>query len=211
MLIEIVPYVLGATISPVVLAVMVVLLAQKKQPLLQGLVFFMGGLLAAIPIGALVFYAVHTQQGQASRPSLSADMIHIVVGLVLFVLAYRAWTKTPKKTKHKAASKVHLARDFALGMVLVASDVSSLIMFVPAGLTLQDAAADVRLAGLGLLIVALTMAMWLPLLAVMLLGDKGRQLLGVANKLMTKHGQQITAVVIGLIALYELYKGISGL
>lgn len=209
MLIDILPYVLGATISPVLLTVMVVLLAQPKKPLQQGLTFFVGGVLAAIPIGGLLFFAARAP-GQAATPTTAADILHIVIGLLLGVLAIKAWKKPAKKAK-KPTNKIRYARDFMLGIVMVGSDITSLIMFVPAGLVLQHAPMSTRIEGLGLLIIALTMAMWLPLIAVMLLGKRGRQLLNTANKVMTKHGQQITAIVVGAIALYELYKGISAL
>lgn len=209
MLVDITPYVLGAMISPVVLAVSVVLLAQKQKPLLQSGIFFLGGLLAAIPVGALVFYAAHART-QASRPTLTDTAIHLVIGLVLLYLAIRAWRK-PTTKQHKVGTKVHYGRDFVLGMVLVASDITSLIMFVPAGLVLQTAPGDVRLAGLALLIMALTMAMWLPLLIVILLGERGKRLLAKASSFMSKHGQQVTAVIVGAIAVFELVKGFRGL
>lgn len=209
MLIDITPYVLGAMISPVVLAVSVVLLAQKTKPLQQALVFSLGGLLAAIPIGALVFFAVHAQT-QSGKPTLADSTIHIAVGLLLLYLAARAWRKKPEQ-RRKVGNKVHYGRDFVLGMVLVASDVTSLIMFVPAGLELRNAAPEIQVAGLTLLIAALTMAMWLPLLIVILLGERGKRLLAYANVFMTKHGQQVTGAIVGAIALYELFRGIKGL
>lgn len=208
MLVQIIPYILGASISPVVLAVCVLMLAEKQKPLQKAFVFFLGTLTAAIPIGSAIFFAVHTRS-QATRPSLTDSTIHIIVGAVLLVMAVRIWRKPHKKTK--VSKKVHYSRNFILGMVLVASDVTSLIMFVPAGLELQTASADVRLAGLVLLIMALTMAAWLPLVAVILLGETGKRLLGVANTFMTKHGQQVSGGMIGAIALYVLFKGLSGL
>lgn len=209
MLIEIVPYVLGATISPVVLAVTVVLLAQKRQPLQQTLLFFLGGLTAAIPVGAVVFFAVHAR-AQTAQPNLSDSIIHLAIGSVLLWLAVRAWRKPPKKAS-RVSTKIHYGRDFVLGIALVMSDVTSLIMFIPAGLVLQSAPIDVRVAGLTLLIIALTMAIWLPLLLVLALGKRGKYILALANALMTKHGQQISGGMVGLIGLYELYKGMSGL
>jgi hypothetical protein len=44
----------------------------------------------------------------------------------------------------------------------------------------------------------------------MLLGDRGKQLLNSASKFMAKHGQQLNGGLIGLIALYVLYQGLSG-
>jgi hypothetical protein len=209
MLIEILPYVVGAAVSPVVLATCVILLAQPKKPVQKTFAFFLGGALAASAIGSFIFVTVH-QQAQAATPTLSASVIHLIVGLLLVGLTVRIWNKPPKKTR-RISKHVHYGRDFFLGVGLMTINFTSLIMFVPASLELQGAAASVRLAGLILLIVSSTLAMWLPLLIVVLMGKKGKRALKSMGQFMTLHGQQVSGGLIGVIAFYELYKGVTGL
>lgn len=209
MLLEIMPYVLGAMVSPVLLATTVVLLAQAKKPLSKTLVFLVGGVVTATVVGSVVFFAAHART-QTAKPSLSDSLIHIAVGLVLLVLAARIWRK-PKKAARGGSKKVHYGRDFLLGVVLMASNFTSLIMFVPASLELQSASLETRLTGLAMLIAATTLAIWLPLLLVIIMGKSGQKLLAALSRFMAKYGQQVSGAMIGLIALYVLYKGISGL
>jgi len=208
MLIEIVPYVVGAAISPVVLATAVLLLAQAQKPLQKTFAYLLGGLLSASVIGGIIFFAAHAQ-AQASSPTLTDRVLHLIVGVVLSALAYRVWRKPAKKAK-RVSQKVHYGKDFLLGVGLMAVNFTSMIMFVPAGLDLQDAALDVRLTGLTLLVLAATLAMWLPLVLVMALGKRGQSLLKSANSFMSKHGQQVNGGLIGLIAIYVIYKGLAG-
>jgi len=209
MLIEILPYVVGAAVSPVVLATCVILLAQPQKPVQKTLAFAMGGTLTAVVVGTVIFLTVHAQS-QVARPTLSASIIHIMVSLVLLGLAIKVWRKPPKKAK-KVSKKVHYARDFGLGILLMASNFTSLIMFVPASLDLQSAPAETRLTGLTLLIISSTLAMWVPLLLVLITGEHGKKLLKSMSKFMAARGQQVSGGLIGVIALYVLYKGISGL
>lgn len=210
MLLQIMPYVLGAMISPVVLATTVILLAQHDKPLQKTGFFLLGGLLTASVVGSIIFFAAHARV-EGSKPSLSDSVIHIIVGLVLLLLAVRIWHKKKKPAKKAASKKVHYSRDFILGLVLMASNFTSLIMFVPAGLELQRAALDTRLTGLVMLILASTLAIWLPLLLVVMLGKHGQKLLASMDRFMARYGQQVSGGMIGVIALYVLYKGVSGL
>jgi threonine/homoserine/homoserine lactone efflux protein len=209
MLLEIMPYVVGAAVSPVALAICVLFLASPRKPLQQAVAFAVGGIVSGAVAGSFVFFAVHTR-AQSARPTFTDAAIHVFLGLVLLVMAIRIWRK-PQKTTKKVSKKTHYSRAFLLGLGMVATDFTSLIMFIPASLALQTASADVRLTGLVLLIVALTSALWLPILVVLLLGETGKRLLAIASKFMTKHGHEVSGGMVGLIALYVLYKGISGL
>ena len=133
-----------------------------------------------------------------------------ILGLVLLVFAFQVWRKPPRKAG-RVSKKTHYGRDFGLGMLLMASNFTSLIMFVPASLDLQDASAETRLTGLILLIIATILAMWLPLLLVLISGKYGRKVLKSMSKFMTKHGQQVSGGLLGAIAIYVLFKGLSGL
>lgn len=209
MLFEIFPYVVGAAVSPVVLATCVLLLAQPQKPIQKTFAFALGGTLAASVIGSAIFFTVHAKS-QSAMPTFSASVIHVMVGLVLLGLAVKVWRKAPKKAR-RVTKKVHYGRDFALGILLMASNFTSLIMFVPASLDLQDASAETRLVGLVLLIIASTLAMWVPLLLVLVSGKQGKKLLKSLSKFMAAHGQQVSGGLIGVIALYVLYKGVIGL
>ena len=96
MLFEILPYVVGSAVSPVVLAMTVVLLAQPQKPVQKTVAFALGGTLTACVLGSIIFLTVHAQS-EAARPTLSASIIHIILGLVLLVFAFQVWRKPPPK------------------------------------------------------------------------------------------------------------------
>lgn len=209
MLYSIVPYIIGATISPVLLAMAIVLLAQKTQPVTKAIVYLLGSWTAAFGIGSFIFLTVH-QRATTSKPTLSDSLIHIVVGVLVLGLAIRMWHQKKKQQK-EVATKVRYSKMYFLGIALMAFNFSSLIMFVPASLELQTASALVRLAGLCLMVAAASLAIWLPIIVVIVSGQHGRKVLDRLNIFMVKHGQQLSASVLGLIALYIIYRGVAGI
>lgn len=209
MLIQILPYVFGAAISPLLLATAVLLLAQPKKPRAKELVYTLGGITAASIIGTLIFFVVHVRT-QSAKPSLAFSLIHIVIGTILLILAFRLYRKENKKPK-KVSKKVHYSRDFILGVVLMCSNFTSLIMFVPASIELQGAELTTRITALALLVTASTLAMWLPLILVIALGKSGQKILDKLSVFMRKHGNQVSGSMIGVIAVYVLYRGLSSL
>lgn len=209
MLLQIMPYIFGAAISPILLATAVLLLAQPQKPRQKTLAYTFGGLTAASVVGGFIFFVMHARS-QAVTPTVSDSVIHIGIGIILLILAMKLWYKENKKPK-KMTGKVHYSRDFMLGVFLMCSNFTSLIMYVPAGVELQGASMAVRVTGLALLVIASAMAMWLPLILVIALGKRGQKILDKLSGFMRKHGNQVSGAMIGMIALYVLYKGVSGL
>lgn len=209
MLYSIVPYIVGATISPVLLAMAIVLLAQKDQPITKAMTYLLGAWTAAFGIGSFIFLTVR-QRAVSGRPTLTDSLIHIVVGVLVLGLAMRMW-RQKKKHQKKVASKVRFSKMYFLGIALMAFNFSSLIMFVPASLELQGAGVLIRFIGLCLMVAAASLAIWLPIIVVVVSGQRGRKVLDRLNVFMVKHGQQLSASVLAIIALYIIYRGVVGI
>lgn len=204
---EILPYVIGAAVSPILLILTILLLSRPKNPKLHTTFYALGCLLMVSVIGAFLFFFVHFTLGKAD-PSKQTDYIHIGLAILLYFLAWHSLNKKPKKKKAKQQSFV---ADFVLGLVMMALNFSTLIMFLPAAVDLEQSGDIVRLIGLAMMIAGAMVPVIVPLLIILLLGKSGDAILARLGKFMHRYGNAITAVFIALIATYVLYRGVVGL
>jgi hypothetical protein len=206
MLLQIVPYMLAAAVSPFLLIVVIMVLAQPVKPKLQAFVMALGALTSAIAIGTVLFFVIHFGLSHA-KPSASADIFHIIIGLSLFWLAWHAYHKGPaKKPKDKAGRSFW--GDYALGVALMATNITTLIMFVPAATDLQNSPGVERLAGLCMMIFGAMLPILIPLLILVVLGKAGDSILDKLGTFMHRYGHLVTAIFIAVIGLYVLLKGL---
>lgn len=211
MLLQIMPYALGAAVSPLLLVTSILILSQPKRPKQQCFVFSLGALVMITTIALLLFFVMHVR-AQASDPTMTADIVHIVAGIALLALAAHSWHKGSAANKPaRVSSHASYAKAFVLGLALMLGNFTTIIMFIPAGVELQASGDAVRSAGLVLMVLFAMLPIWLPLLLVTAMGKRGEKLLGALSSFMAKHGHEVTAGFVGLIGLYVLLRGILGL
>lgn len=211
MLLQIMPYAFGAAVSPLLLVTSILILSQPKRPKQQCFVFSLGALATITTIALLLFFVMHVR-APASDPTMTADIIHIVAGIALLALAAHSWHRGSAANKPaRVSGHASYAKAFVLGLALMLSNFTTIIMFIPAGVELQTAGDAVRSAGLVLMVMFAMLPIWLPLLLLTAMGKRGEKLLGALSRFMAKHGHEVTAGFVGLIGLYVLLRGILGL
>lgn len=211
MLLQILPYAFGAAVSPLLLVTTILVLSQPRRPRQQGLAYSVGALATISVIGVLLFFVIHVK-AQSGESSITADLAHIVAGLLLLVLAARAWHKGNKANKPaKVSPHANYAKAFLLGVLLMASNFTTILMFIPAGVELQVADNAIRATGLIMMILFAMLPIWVPLFLVSALGKRGQVILDDLSKFMARHGHEVTGGFIGLIGLYVLMRGILSL
>ncbi|MCP9834794.1 MULTISPECIES: GAP family protein [unclassified Cyanobium] len=206
---DVVPLALGAAVSPLLLVGQMRLLTAPGSGVKQSWAYAAGN---ALVVGGWAVVGLGSGGSLPVRPAAGADPvsagIHLVLAAVLLAIGVHslhrdAGTGSPAPDGHT------LARSFAMGAVLMAGNLTSLVLYLPA---LQDLArsglAAVPLAGLVLLVSLVTLApSLLPPVVLVLTGAWGRAHLERLCRWTLVHQGQINA---GLCLGFAAYLGRSG-
>lgn len=136
LLATVVPLSLGAAVSPTVLGAIVLILASATAPRLRAWAAVLGMTIALVIVTIAFYFA--GQWIAAHRPDpVIFSAVDAVAGVLLIVLGIRdavlaAKHVQPKKKDHHTSPKPNLLVYLGLGFVLIVTDVTSLVLYVPA-------------------------------------------------------------------------------
>ncbi len=202
LLTRIIPLALGAAISPTVLAANVIILGGRRA-VARGLVFTAGftTVLAALTVSGLVIS--HQSQPSATRVQLTHD-VYGLLGVVLVSLAIISMlrprthsdTGTPVHTSEPSADK-GLFAVFALGFGLMISNLSTILLYLPAMHTISGstAAAGAKVAAVAIAAIITSLPATAPLLLRIALPKRSAPVFGAINRFVTDHQRAITITV----------------
>lgn len=212
---EVVPLALGAAVSPLLLTTQLLILSGGNQPIRRGWAFAVGVALTSI-VYVVVLATV------ASGLSISSDhqptverVIKMLAALALVGLGIRAQLHHPDPAKQAArARRLSRARliDFAgLGFVIMCTNLSSLVLMLPAvHLAVHTNASGAQeFALLGFIVLCAAAPALLPALAVSLFGRRSESLLARVNRFTTKHSAAINAAICYLFAVLLLISALT--
>lgn len=209
------PFALGITLSPFPI-VPVILLLLSPRARVVGLVFWLCFALG-VALVTTVFVLLSELFDFPEHPPTWASWTRIVVGVLLLALAIRQWLqrdqdkKTPGwLTTLQEADPATAAR---YGFLLSAANPKVLALAAAGGLVLGAVPGGVVITlgmVLGFTLVA-TVAVALPVVLFLVLGDRMVPPLRTAEMWLQRHTSSITAIVIGLIGLLVAVEGIRGL
>lgn len=195
------PFALGAMISPTVLTLEVLILSGKRDPKLRAWLFTIGAgafLLAyGLVLGFFLGKASDANAG-AIHPDWVKFTVELAAALALLALGVRTLTK-PKKTRpSKLAVKVQHAKGWEfliVGVLTMAANFSTLVLYWPGvHLITQSNAAFATELGASVMLFLITMVPALgPILLVTLLGKKSDGILLALNHFVTRFNKQINA------------------
>jgi hypothetical protein len=213
LLVQVLPLALGAAVSPTVLTVQIVLMADGSPGLARawGLAIGRTTALAVLCVGGVGLLNL-LPDVNTGGPSLAEGLISLGAGLALGVMALIQWRR-PRAPDHHTKVAARLARIHPAVLVPVGFlwqfvSVSTLALFIPALHVVTSATAPdvVKLVAL-IELVAITSLMWLgPPLYVSVFGGKATVNLNRLHDWFVAHGHQIKLVVevgfsVGLVAL----------
>ncbi len=192
----VVPLALGAAISPTTLALQLFVLSRKTAPLARAWAIAAGYALVLVVEMAFAFaFAASTGSGSQSKPEA---WLKLACAIGLAVLGVRALRKPPKQRKQEpAGGEPRLGRYFAIGIALMATNVTTVALYLPAMHDVGDADASmIGLALAALVVIAITLIpAVVPPLAVTLLGDRARGGLDALSAVCARHSRAINASV----------------
>jgi hypothetical protein len=214
---QVLPLALGAAVSPVILLVQMATLTSGTARLARAWAVAAGTAVALTGWGLAGWVLVNRLPTPRTGPDATAAAVDLALSLVLVALGLRSLSQRHDPPHTPAAQEptggAHVAASFAVGLVAMATNVTTVVLFLPA---VRDVArAELSVGGsaavLAVLLVIVTVAAWLPVLAVTLGGAAGRRLLDRIGQFTSSHHATIAAVVSFGFALYLGWTGLRRL
>lgn len=215
---EILPLALGIAISPFpIIAAILMLLSPKARVTSVGLLLgWVVGIVVAVTVFTLLSAILPTEDPDASRPI--RGVVQLVLGLLLFVLAFGQWRKRPKPGEEAALPKWMQAIDkvtflvaLGLGFLLSALNPKNLIMAVGAGVDIGSAAlptgSTVVVIAIFTLIAASTVLV--PVVGYLIAAERLRAPLNALRGWLARENAVIMAVLLLVIGVSMIGKGIG--
>lgn len=215
---EVLPLALGVAISPIpIIAAILMLLSPKARVTSVG--FLLGwvvGTVVAVTVFTLLSSILPAQDPDASRPV--RGIIQIVLGLLLFLLAFSQWRKRPKAGEQAALPKWMKAIDTitfiaaaGLGFLLSALNPKNLIMAAGAGVDIG--AAELSAGSSALVIAVFTLiaasTVLVPVIGYLIAADRLRAPLDALRGWLAAENAVIMAVLLLVIGVSMIGKGIG--
>ena len=132
------PLAFGATVSPAVLTVGVLILCSPRRPVARGTFFALGSvtvLVALTLLGLTVLDRFSAHHASATQRAVT-DGVDVTLGIVLLTLALRTALRPRDPTAHTQAKQPTdhggLATAYLLGIVMMLTNVSTIVLYIPA-------------------------------------------------------------------------------
>ncbi|WP_288872231.1 GAP family protein [uncultured Microbacterium sp.] len=215
---EVLPLALGVAISPIpIIAAILMLLSPKARVTSVG--FLLGwvvGIVVAVTVFTLLSSILPAQDPDASRPV--RGIIQIVLGLLLFLLAFSQWRKRPKAGEQAALPKWMKAIDTitfiaaaGLGFLLSALNSKNLIMAAGAGVDIGAAGLSAGSSALVIAVFTLIAAstVLVPVIGYLIAADRLRAPLDALRGWLAAENAVIMAVLLLVIGVSMIGKGIG--
>lgn len=215
---DILPLALGVAISPIpIIAAILMLLSPKARVTSVG--FLLGwviGIVVAVTVFTLLSSILPEDDPDASRPI--RGVVQLVLGLLLFLLAFGQWRKRPKAGEEAALPKWMQAIDtvtfpvaLGLGFLLSAVNPKNLIMAAGAGTDVGAAALPV---GSTVVVVAIytliaSSTVLVPVVGYLIAADRLRAPLDALRGWLAAENAVIMAVLLLVIGVSMIGKGIG--
>ena len=190
------PLALGAAVSPTILGVQLVTLSRRLQPLQRAWAVAAGAAVMLAGYAAFALLLARSTGGPHS-PSEAGAIVKLVAAVLLVVLGVRALREPPEPAKPEHAASHPEGRAFAIGVGLMLTNFSSIVLFLPAMHAIGIAKvglADQVIAFVLLYAITLLPA-YGPPLVVSLLGPSAKQVLDHLNRFFVEHRRTISAVI----------------
>ena len=207
-LVVVLPYALGAAVSPFLLTVEVLILASGKQPKLRAWLYCLGAAIVTagfITVIALGMRSLH----DGSSPGIVHRSIEFTLGVVLLLLAIRTYFHKAKPGDEHEDRVQRIIQDgkpwafFVIGVLAMITNLSSLVIIIPGVRAVQDTdtALTLRVAAFAILTVVTLLPAVVPVALVTVLGSRADGILRALNTFVTKHNKIITVAICAVVAV----------
>lgn len=204
-LLRILPFILGAAVSPVLLVTCLYLLSLPTEPIKKALQYLIGATATISLITFVIFYSTNINPNRSSGNDLIA---HIIIGLLLLYLAFDIYKKGPAKANKQPAKKQSGWRFLITGVVLMLVNFSTIAMIFEVAIELRANGIIGTAKDIYLLVTILSslLPILLPLLLLIVAGKHSKDILKSLSSFMNKYSHIVTAVFFAVLGAFCLLK-----
>lgn len=216
LLTEVLPFALGAAISPLLLMVATLALASPPQAKAKAWAVVAGAGLVLVAYSAL-FLIAGRRLPKHRPPNVADGIIFLTCALLLVLLALRQLRRRHAATPGPSGlAKLGQARPSAFakaGLLAMAANFSSLALYLPGLRMVQRAhtAGTTQFAALAVLFLLTMAPCLLPVLTASLLGHRADRPLASVNRFVGDHAGDITIAIALVFAALLTWKGVVAL
>jgi threonine/homoserine/homoserine lactone efflux protein len=210
----------GVALSPVPIIAVVLMLGTPRARA-NGPAFVLGWVIGLSLVGTLVLIvASGADASDSGEPATWVDVLKLVLGCLLALLAVKQWRGRPREDDEAALPKWMRAIDafepgkaLGMGALLSAINPKNLLLTVAAASAIAQTGIDTgrQAVALGVFIVIGTLGPGLPVAIYFALGARAQRVLGDLKVWMAAHNAAIMAVLCLVIGAKLIGDGISGL
>jgi threonine/homoserine/homoserine lactone efflux protein len=217
---QVLPLAVGVALSPVPI-IAVVLMLTTPRGRVNGPAFLLGWVIGLTVVGAIVL-AVAGRAGanEDAEPATWVDVVKIVLGVLLALVAIRQWRGRPRRGAEAELPKwvrtidtFTPTRSLAIAAALSGVNPKNLLLTVGAAAAIAQTGIGTGQQAIALAVFILvgTLGPGIPVAIYFALGDRARRLLDELKAWMGAHNAAIMAVLCLVIGVKLIGDGISGL
>jgi threonine/homoserine/homoserine lactone efflux protein len=217
---QVLPLAVGVALSPVPIIGIVLMLATPRARA-NGPAFVAGWVVGILGVGAVVLaVSGGAHAGSAGTPATWVDILKLVVGALLLLIASRQWRHRPHSDGQVELPKwmqtidaFGVARAAGLAILLSAVNPKNLLLVVAAaaGISQTGIESGGQIVALVVFAVVATVGVGTPLVLYFALGDRSATTLERLRAWMARHNAAIMTVLCLVIAAKLIGDGIAGL
>lgn len=211
----VIPLSLGAAFSPTVLAFTIVIIGGKNSPRARIAYMILG---MSIVLAGIMFTASAVSQiSKNVGVQRFFEMLDIALGIFLLYLGARSLLGKPKEDKSKkrshnyAGSNLSPTQFIPIGFLVMLTDVTSLVLFIPAirNTALASVSALDKIFVAMIPFTAVLAPAFVPLLVVIISPKKAGRAMAAIDVWLKKHSRVTSAAVSFIFGVFLLWRGIS--
>lgn len=202
---KILPYILGAAISPVLLVMALYLLSLPTKPVKKTLLYLLS---AAVTIAIITFVIIFATNINPN-PAPGKDLLpHIIIGILLIALAIWIYKRGPSKADKSSVKSQGSLRFLILGAGLMLTNFTTIAMIFEIAIELRANQIVGQEKNLYFLLTVLSsiLPILLPLLILLLAGKYADSILKYLSSFMSKYSNVVTSVFFGLLGVFSIIK-----
>jgi hypothetical protein len=217
LLASVIPLSIGAAFSPTVLVLIIVILGGKTAPRVRAALIVLGMAITLVFIGLAAGSMAQAVKSAGSQWKI--DWLDIALGLVLLGLGVKKLITKPKpdsapsRFAKQTGSGVKPVRFLIVGVLAMATDFSSIVLFVPAvrDIVAASLSLPVKIMVGSMPFIAVLLPAIVPLLAAVLAPETADRVLSNIHGWLGRHSRAISVSLAFIFGAYLLLKGASKL
>jgi Sap, sulfolipid-1-addressing protein len=220
------PVAVGAAISPILVISVVLLLSGTRKPQARALAFAVGNVVALAIVAVVVLALFHSAGHTGTGSTKAGKLIDLILGVLLAAMGvgkliefiYRkpsdeSGEATPDaEADHPAAQKGGVFGSLALGVALMATNITTIALYLSAMKDVAEAKVDngVRVVVVAVTIVIIMVPVAVPLLITVVVPGTSTKLLAAVRTFITRYRDLIMGIFVTGFGVYLALKGAGG-